>query len=164
MCFLVTCAGIPQWEESVGGSGSHAQSAHWVPLPAHQLQPIQRSMGWCGMKHSRHTHSWTYVGGYTCVLHVHKYPWENDNRQLTPHLSQIAITQEANDLLIFYLKVFMCHSPAVMMGSFLCQSECGPSHGGRREDFRNPILVSECFLFLVCFKRRSPPKKNSQYL
>lgn len=39
-----TGAGVSQWEESVGGSGANAQSAHRVSLPAHQLQPIPRSM------------------------------------------------------------------------------------------------------------------------
>lgn len=48
--FWVTCLGVLQWEESMGGSGAHAQSAHRVPLPTHQLQQIQGPVG-------RHRHS-----------------------------------------------------------------------------------------------------------
>lgn len=28
VCFLVTCPGVLQWEEPMGGSGSNAESAH----------------------------------------------------------------------------------------------------------------------------------------
>lgn len=131
-CFLVTCTGLLQWEESVGGSGSHAQSTHWVPLPAHQLQQIQRPVGRHSMMHTRNAHTWTHINGCTCVTSISSYPswvslafqicacdgWQRPRErvtikvrlQLTPHLiSQINITQEHLSQMIylfFYLKIW----------------------------------------------------------
>lgn len=84
----------------MGGGGSHAQSAHGVPLPAHQLQQIQRSVGRCGMILSRQTQrlmnkrEWVY--STMCGTDA------TDTLQLTPHLSRIIITHEPSDLFIFY--------------------------------------------------------------
>lgn len=123
-CFLVACAGVPQREVSMGGGCSHAQSAHRVPLPAHQLQQIQGPMGGHSVIHSRHTHTHEHMW---VDIHVrYMCHWckqapvsllcalqradsantsrENDNLQLT----QIIITGEHLSQMIylfFYLKI-----------------------------------------------------------
>lgn len=69
---LIMYPGVLQWEESMGGSGTHAQSSHWVPLPAHQLQQIQRPMaGYSTMN----THQCSKHAGGCLVYVCMSLPW-----------------------------------------------------------------------------------------
>lgn len=153
----MTWAGVLQWEESVGGSGSHAQSAHRVPLPAHQLQPIQRSMEWCCMMCSRFTTVCMWVDVCVCCTCHAFEPVIVREWQSSTNSTSVADHHNTRCNLFIYFPIWRINVLCTCShhGLFLVLMWSLPWR--KKTIFKKPYF--NIFVCLLYFKERFPPKK-----